>query len=247
MGQGLAQLDAAAVDAAADGAELDAEGRRDLLVRQTLDVAEDDGDAELRGERVERRLDLRVEVRVGVDLLGAGRGAGQPLGVLGQRVEADPLPAPDHVEEQVRGDPVQPALEGAGREVGQRAEDPDERLLGEVLGVLRVARQAVGQPVHPRGVVADDLLPGRRDPALGLGADDRFGHTYRIADAERSRPPPASSGRADASRFRRTPRSTDGRRARVPGRSRFPADSQAGGDPAPPDAAPGTPTTTLGR
>ena len=80
-----------AVDAAADGAELDAQGRRDLLVGQALDVAEDDGDAELRGERVEGRLDLRVEVGVGVDLLGAGRGAGQPLGVLGQRVEADAL------------------------------------------------------------------------------------------------------------------------------------------------------------
>ena len=71
MGQGLPQLHAAAVDAAAHGTELDAEGRRDLLVGQTLDVAEDDGDAELRGERVEGGLDLRVEVGVGVDLLGA--------------------------------------------------------------------------------------------------------------------------------------------------------------------------------
>jgi hypothetical protein len=58
-------------------------------------------------------------VGVGVHLLGAGGGAGQSLGVLGQRVEADPLAAPDHVEEQVRGDAVQPALEGAGREVGE--------------------------------------------------------------------------------------------------------------------------------
>ena len=48
VGQGLAQLHPAAVDAAAHRAELDAEGRRDLLVGQALDVAEDDGDAELR-------------------------------------------------------------------------------------------------------------------------------------------------------------------------------------------------------
>jgi hypothetical protein len=91
MGQCLAQLHPAAVDAAADGAELDAEGRGDLLVGQPLDVAQDDGDAELGRERVERRLDLRIEVGVGIDLLGAGGGAGQPLGVLGQRVEPDPL------------------------------------------------------------------------------------------------------------------------------------------------------------
>ena len=39
---------AAAVDPAADGAELDAQGRGDLLVRQPLDVAEHHGGAELR-------------------------------------------------------------------------------------------------------------------------------------------------------------------------------------------------------
>ena len=38
----------AAVDTAADGAELHAEGGADLLVGQTLDIAQDDGGAELR-------------------------------------------------------------------------------------------------------------------------------------------------------------------------------------------------------
>ncbi len=103
------------------------------------------------------------------DLLGAGRAARQPLGVLGQRVEPDPLAAAHQVEEQVRRDPVQPALEGARRVAGQRPEHPDERLLGQVLGVLRVAREPVGQPVDPRRVLAHDLLPARRDPARRLG------------------------------------------------------------------------------
>ena len=58
MRQRLAQGGAAAVDAGADGAELDVEGGRDLLVGEALDVAEDDGGAELRWERVERRLDV---------------------------------------------------------------------------------------------------------------------------------------------------------------------------------------------
>jgi len=80
------------VDPAADRPQLDAEGGRDLLVGQALDVAQDHGDAELRRERVERGLDLRVQMGVGVDLLGAGRTARQPLGVLRQRVEPDPLP-----------------------------------------------------------------------------------------------------------------------------------------------------------
>ena len=171
----------AAVNAAAHGPELDAEGRRDLLVAESLDVAQHHGDAELGRQRVQRHLDLRVEVGVVVDLLRAGLGTPQPLRVLRQRLEPDPLPAPHHVEEQVRGDPVQPALEGARPVLGQRAEDPDERLLGQVLGVLGVARQAVGQPVHPRGVLSHDLLPRRRDPGgrdrgLGLGFRGRVGH-----------------------------------------------------------------------
>ena len=93
---------------------------------------------------------------------GLGERAGEPVGALvGQRVEADPLLAAGLVEEEVGGDPVQPALEGA-RGVGrQRAEDPDEDLLGEVLGVVAVAGQPVGEPVDPVGVLVDDLVPGR--------------------------------------------------------------------------------------
>ena len=75
VGEGRPQLGAAAVDAAAYGAELDAEDVGDLLVRQPLDVAEDDGRAVLRQQRVERGLDVVVEVRVLVDL-----GRRQPRG-----------------------------------------------------------------------------------------------------------------------------------------------------------------------
>ena len=48
VGEGLAQLGAATVDARAHGAELDAQGRGDLLVGQALDVAEHDGRPEVR-------------------------------------------------------------------------------------------------------------------------------------------------------------------------------------------------------
>ena len=85
--------------------------------------------------------------------------------VVAQPLEPDALPAPGHVQEQVGGDPVQPALEGARRVAGQRAEDADEDLLGEVLGVVGVAGQPVGQPVDPGGVLTHDLFPGRRRPA----------------------------------------------------------------------------------
>jgi hypothetical protein len=137
------------VDPGPHGAELDPEGGRDLLVRQALDVAEDHGRAEVGRQRVERGLHVRVEGALRIDLLGTTLPARQALGVVGQRVEPDALAATDHVQEQVRGDPVQPTLERAGGVVGQRPEDANERLLGQVLGVLLVAGQPVGKAVDP--------------------------------------------------------------------------------------------------
>ena len=54
-----------------------------------------------------------------------------------------------------------------GRVLGQRPEHPDERLLGEVLGVGPVAGEPVGEPVDAVGVLAHDLVPGRRNPRCG--------------------------------------------------------------------------------
>ena len=179
----LTGLAAAAVDAGPHGAELGADDVGDLLIAEALDVTQHDGRAEVRRQRREGTLDVVVEGRVGVRRVGSHRGAGQPGGALvGERIEADPLLAAGLVEEEVRGDAVQPALEGAGRVRRQRAEHADEDLLREVLGVVGVAGQPVGEAVDPGGVLRDDLVPGRRLPRLGrvracLGAlTRRLGH-----------------------------------------------------------------------
>lgn len=78
------------MDPAADRAELDAQGRGDLLVREALDVAQDDGRTEFGREGVQRLLDVRVEVRVVEDLLRRRLAARQALGrVVLEGVEAD--------------------------------------------------------------------------------------------------------------------------------------------------------------
>ena len=91
------------------------------------------------GQRVERGLDVGVEVGV---VVGPRRGrlaARQPVGgVLGERVEPDACLPADPVEEQVGRDPVQPALERARACSVEGAEHPDEDLLREVLGVVRL-------------------------------------------------------------------------------------------------------------
>ena len=65
----------------------------------------------------------------------------------------------------IRGDADERSLRSLARGVGvQRAEDADEHFLSQVLGVMAVAGQAVGEPVHPGRVVPDDCLPGGRRP-----------------------------------------------------------------------------------
>jgi hypothetical protein len=83
VGEGRAQLRAAAVDAGADGAELEAQHVGDLLVAQPLDVAEHDGRPEVGGERGERGLDVGVE-----HLVQLGGVGGDPL-VLGDPGEQE--------------------------------------------------------------------------------------------------------------------------------------------------------------
>ena len=109
-----------------------------------------------------------IEIGVGQHLRRRRPGALESFGgAIGETVEADLLPAARPVQEQVGRDPVQPALERARLEAVQRAEHPDEDVLGQILGVVRIPGEAVRQPVDPGTVIADDLLPGRRRPLDG--------------------------------------------------------------------------------
>lgn len=56
---------------------------------------------------------------------------------------------------------MQPPFERSRLIVLHGPEDPDEGLLGEVLGVVLIAGKPVGQPVHPVGVLAYQLVPRR--------------------------------------------------------------------------------------
>ncbi len=68
---------------------------------------------------------------------------------------------------------MQPALERAGLIVLHRAENADERLLRQILGVVLTARQPVGQPVHPVGMLTHQLIPGRHRGLVAGGIEYR--------------------------------------------------------------------------
>jgi hypothetical protein len=160
------------VDTAAHRPQLDPERRGDLLVRQSFDVAQHDRRAVFGRQGLQCLLHVGVEMARVECLGGCGLAVAQQAhGLIAEPFEPDPLPAPGHVEEEVGGDPVQPALEGARGVAGERAEDPHEDLLGEVLGVVHVAGEPVREPVDPRRVLAHQVIPARRRPLrrrLGL-------------------------------------------------------------------------------
>ena len=59
---------------------------------------------------------------------------------------------------------MQPALQGSRLEIVNRLEDPDENILGEILGVVLVACQAICQTVNLCRVVLHQFSPGRGNP-----------------------------------------------------------------------------------
>ena len=171
------------MDAAAHGSQFHPERGPDLLVGQALDVAQHHCGAKFRRQGVQGRLKIWTETRVVVDLLRRGPVGRHPVVVLRECVHADARPATDHVQEQVRGNPVQPTLEGSGLVVLQRLEHPDECLLGEVLGVVLISRQPVGKPVDPVGVLTYQFVPGRH----GRSVAGRIEHSGAVQLLRRHR------------------------------------------------------------
>ena len=160
-----AQLGPATMDPAAYRPELDPERIGDLFVGQTLDVTQHHGGTVLGRQVGERGSDVRIQMAVVESLRRRRLGAPQPRRrFLAEPLEPDALAPAGDVEEQVRGDAMQPALERAWRVGRQRPEHAHEDFLGQVLGVVAIAGQPIGQPVNPRRVLLDDVFPARRRP-----------------------------------------------------------------------------------
>ena len=102
------------------------------------------------------RPDLRISVRfgrgaatIGIDL------AGEPF--------LFPAPAAIAIDAEVPADPRQPGVEaGAAIECGQRPEQLDEDLLGQVLGLVDLRDELVGDVEDPLPVDPDERVPRRR-------------------------------------------------------------------------------------
>ena len=235
MGQGPPQPHPAAVDAAAHGAELDAEGRRDLLVGSDPRCHRGRR-ARNPGERVEGGLDLRVE-GCRRDLLGAGGRAGQPLGVQGRRRSGSRAAGgPASRKRSVSG---AAGLEGAGE---KSASEAGRTFLGEVLGAFRC--RTGGRPAGTRGQVG-----APRSALLSPRLAKAVSHTPSGSQTEAAEPPRRRRGGQSVQA--QAHGTINGRPwCRCSRASRFPGNTQGRTTPRrPPDAGgrrSGPPPPTLG-
>src|ERR1700691_6775956 len=104
------------MDPASDGGPLDPLRGGDLLIGQALDVTEDDRGPVLGRERLERGLDVAVQVPIVKGVRWRPRAVTKTRrSIVAKALEPDSLLAAGHVKEQGGGNAVQPGLEGPPR------------------------------------------------------------------------------------------------------------------------------------
>jgi hypothetical protein len=154
------------MEARIDGARREFQDPRDLLVGQSLDVAEGQDDAILLRQGLDERLDERP----------AGLGLPFPLGFFGLLAVRDgdlrdvvernlfrPALLAQEVPDVVDRDPVQPGPElRFPVEPGQGEIGLQEDLLGQVVGRFPVPGEAQCHAEHLGLVLGDELLESRR-------------------------------------------------------------------------------------
>ncbi len=159
----------------------------DVLVREVEDVAEDDGRSLVGGESRERVREIVPQVGEHVSA-GGIRLVPRRLVDRGKRLgRADALSVLE-IPAGVHHEPVEPGRElRLAAELAQTRAELHERLLGGVAGVLEVAHQLRGKPIHPRRVALHQHVERRsvarlrlRDEGevaeLSVRDQDRHGH-----------------------------------------------------------------------
>ena len=188
--------EAATEDPALHGADGDLEDLGGIGVGDSVEVAEDDRDAELLGDLGQGGLDGHGGGDDLAELAAGGDGQAGVLGVEGGR--PGPAAAAGLVGGGVHGDPVQPGGEG-GRpaEAGRSAQGAQERLLGGVLGVLPVSEDPQAEAVDAALVAGDQLAEGP-GVAAQMGGEEglvaRVAHDVSVTFATPPRNLPSSSG-----------------------------------------------------
>jgi hypothetical protein len=145
----------------------------DLSVRLFLDLAKDDNRAIVRFELEQRLLHLRrrallLEVEIQRRIVGLWLELRPVVLVVPERPERDRLPeaaallGADPILPRVDRDAVDPRRQRAvAPEFRQRPEGPDQGVLGEVLGVGAVSREAESEVVDELRVLVQEVLFGR--------------------------------------------------------------------------------------
>ena len=149
--------------ARANGARLEIEHLGYLLVREALEISQDDHDATLLGQlgdgAVKRRFEL-AGLRMGV---GPSALVGYPEEHLLASADRPAVSGRQPVEAETGDDGVEPGGQlGIAAELGKAPVRPEKGLLGDLLGLGRAAEHAQRHAKDAVLVGSDELLKGPR-------------------------------------------------------------------------------------
>src|SRR5436305_1940876 len=159
----------AAMEMDADGDLRDAEGLADLPVGETLDLAQDDDALVGLADLGQGHQQPPAEIRGLGPRLRIGLGTGHLLRRLVVETRRQPRrrlapPLAQQVVAGVAGDPQQPGAEALLIHPLAMAPEPEQHLLGHVLGLLPAGEQVAGEGVDPASIALRGVLESRQHP-----------------------------------------------------------------------------------
>src|SRR5436309_3825502 len=170
----------AAMEMDADGDLRDAEGLADLPVGETLDLAQDDDALVGLADLGQGRQQPPAEAPGLGQRLRTGLGGGHLLRGLVVEARRQPgrrlaPPLAQQVVAGVAGDPQQPGAEALLVHPLAMAPEPEQHLLGHVLGLLPAGEQVAGEGVDPASIALRGVLESRQHPMEKTdGRPERF-------------------------------------------------------------------------
>ncbi len=137
----------------------DVERIGDLLISEAHNVFQNHRDPIVGTEVIEKVLQVLGEFVLGRLDVCTRRTDQHPVGVIWQRHRWTTILFANSIQERIGCDSAQPALDIAGLIVGQPALHAKQDILNNILSIVMVTGEPVGQPIEEPSVILCDFFP----------------------------------------------------------------------------------------
>lgn len=139
--------------------ERDVERIGDLLIGESHDVLQNHRDPVVRTEVIEKMLQVLGQFVLGRLEVCTRRTDQHPVGIIWQCHRWTTIQFANSIQERIGSDSAQPALDIAGLIVGQPTLHAKQDILNNILSIMMVTGEPVGQPIQKPSVILCDFFP----------------------------------------------------------------------------------------